>query len=175
MVLSMQPSFALASRNVADAEKEYSLAVDSYDQVVLPLLASNTDVRRWAVLSLIASGIEHVYTGIEGALKSVLNEVDGGVHGGPEEFHKALLAQAAAKTSDREPIISEEAYSLLNELRGFRHVERNVYIHRFRADDVQADFERLKAAFPIVISDIKNFIEAMSSIDDTNSTPGKKF
>jgi hypothetical protein len=131
-------------------------------------------------VSLTATGIEHVYTGIEGVLKTLVNEVDGGVHA-KEEFHKALLAQCLVETTDRPAILDQATHALVDELRGFRHAERNNYIHTLRAHDVDDNYKRMNAAMPAFRSDVLKFIEEMSTryaakdkaeADSEDDTPG---
>src|SRR5665647_3075812 len=104
----MHPAFALASRKLEQLQKEYDLFVRSYSSVIIALKAQGTEEALWSSVVITSTGIEHVYTGIEGVLKSLLNDIDGGIFARAAEYHKALVAQAAAETSNRPAIISEE-------------------------------------------------------------------
>lgn len=136
--------------------------MEAYEVVVVPLKSKNDDASQWAWVSLTATGIEHVYTGIEGVLKTLVNEVDGGVHA-KEEYHKALLAQCLVETTERPAILDQVTHALVDELRGFRHAERNNYIDALRAHEVDDNYKRMNAAMPAFRSDVLKFIEEMST------------
>ena len=158
----MHPDFALASAKMGEIEKEYDRFLEVYETLVVPLKADPTPIKEWGWVSMTSTGIEHVYTGIEGVLKTLVTLFDGYVHGPKDEYHKNLLAQALIETPDRSAILDGETYDQLNELRGFRHAERNNYVHALRAPEVQDNFERLKSALPLFKRDINDFIDAMS-------------
>ena len=158
----MHPAFALASRKLEQLEKEYELFLRSHAAVIVPLQGKDTEESRWSSVALTSTGIEHVYTGIEGVLKSLLGDIDGGVFAKSDEYHKALLAQSAAATDDRPPIISDRTFELFDELRGFRHAERNNYGHALRPADVEDNFRRTKDAMRQFRDEVKTFITSMS-------------
>ncbi len=74
---------------------------------------------------------ESLFTGMEGVLKLVLGAVGEKVLSasmdGQHNFHAQLIAQAALPTASRPSVISDELHKRLDDLRKFRHLERNVY------------------------------------------------
>ena len=87
--------------------------------------------------------------------------VDGGVFAAAESWHGQLLAQAAASNDEngRSTVIAEQTYRLLDELRAFRHVDRNVYRHLLRDREVDENFKKLCEAFPLFESDVNSFMQ----------------
>ena len=154
----MHPAFALTQRRLLELREEFGLFIAA-EALVVGLLAQNTEkAAEWARNALRGTGVESVYTGIEGILKDLLLETDGQVFAAPESWHAHLLAQAAAATDERAAIISEPVYTKLDEIRRFRHVERNVYRQEFREPDVVRNFELLKEVFPEFVADIERLI-----------------
>ena len=163
MGLWMHPAFALASLKLEQLKKEHDRFLDAHISVIAPLKAKNDETSQWAWVSLTATGIEHVYTGIEGVLKTLVTQIDGKVHSGKDEYHKALLAQSLLSTKDRPAIIAEATHILIDELRGFRHAERNNYIHELRPYDVEDNYDRMNEAVPVFRDEVLKFLEDMSA------------
>lgn len=82
-----------------------------------------------------------------------------------------LLAQAAQCNENRDAIISEEVFEMMNKLRAFRHIERNVYRHMLREDAVNENFERMKIVFPDFASEASNFINNYGRESDSVPRP----
>jgi hypothetical protein len=87
------------------------------------------------------SGIESLYTGMENTLKLVLKAFGEKIDADHDDltrtgFHARLIEKAAAFTPSRPAIISAALYIHLDELRKFRHLERNVYGSSLRSDRV---------------------------------------
>jgi hypothetical protein len=110
--------------------------------------------------ALRASGIEGVYTGIEGVLKEILAVADEGVFA-RGSWHAHLLAQAAAPNEQRgrPAIISDHVYEKLDRLRAFRHIERNIYRHLLRESDVDENLVLLTEVFPLFEAEIGSFLK----------------
>ena len=157
----MHPAFSLAKRKLDETRREYDLAVRIEAEVSRSLSAQDNDVAKASATALRATGIEGVYTGAEGILKEVLAVADGGVVSVGEAWHSRLLAQAAlpATESGRTAIISPEVYDVLDRLRSFRHIERNVYRHSLRDDSVIENFALMVAIFPKFEAELRDFID----------------
>jgi hypothetical protein len=151
----MHPAFALARRKLVETRAEYDSFLSAEAQKIAPLDHDNSPAAEWLRVSGRATGIEGVYTGIEGCLREVLNVTDGGVFAFPGRFHAQVLAQAAEPTTDRPPLISA-----LDALRQFRHRERNVYRHRRIESGVNENLARLKTTFPQLECEVAAFIAA---------------
>jgi hypothetical protein len=156
----MHPALSLAKRKLDDLEAEFNQVMAIEAEVVPQLTTLGTQAALSAKSSLRATGIEGVYTGIEGVLKEILTVVDGGVFAGAESWHAHLLAQAAAPNDEkrRPALISEKTYRSLDRLRSFRHIERNLYRHLLREREVAENLERLTLALPLFKAEIGMFL-----------------
>lgn len=105
-----------------------------------------------AYLDSVALNLHGFYSGFERIFTQVAEVVDDDLPNG-ENWHKLLLQQMTRVMPDTRPaVISAETERLLDELRRFRHVVRNVYTHNFNPENIGklvkfADevLERLKA------------------------------
>ena len=79
----------------------------------------------------VALNLHGLYNGLERIFERIAAVVDGSVPRG-KNWHQVLLKQMTNEvTSVRPAVISDRTYTQLNELRGFRHVVRNVYTFKF--------------------------------------------
>jgi len=161
----MHPTLSLAKRKLDDLQIEFDQATATEADVVPGISAQNSLLAFRAVATLKASLIEGVYTGTEGLLKEILSVVDGGIPSSGESWHARLLAQAAQSSTERDPIISEEVFAMLDKLRAFRHIERLLYRHSLREDSVDENFELMKEALPAFVADVETFIAQYRSED----------
>lgn len=80
-----------------------------------------------AVCRIIGSILHDYYIAVENVFKSVAKRIDGSLITG-EYWHKELLEQMTLDVPGiRPPLITQETFVLLDDLRGFRHVFRHVY------------------------------------------------
>jgi len=100
----------------------------------------------------IALNLHGFYSGFERIFTQIAETVDGNLPHG-ENWHELLLRQMTNEVPNVRPaVISTETRNLLDELRRFRHVVRNVYTHKFNATNIgklvgfaSDAFERLNA------------------------------
>ena len=108
---------------------------------------SNDDV----YLDSVALNLHGFYSGFERVFIQIAETVDVNVPRG-DNWHELLLRQMLSEIPRIRPaVISAETGRLLDELRRFRHVVRNVYTHKFNPEKIEilvksaADvYERLK-------------------------------
>jgi hypothetical protein len=105
-------------------------------------LAVGDEYERWVAKTSRAAGVESLFTGMESVLKLVLEAVNEKVFNNPADgqhrFHAQLRAQVATATDMRPAVISKNLHSKLDDLRKFRHLERNVYSDVLDDDKVEA-------------------------------------
>jgi hypothetical protein len=116
----------------------------------------------------IASRIDNAYTGIEKCIEDLLYEWDGEIPKG-DDWHKKLLIRAAATINDRPAILGQDTFSVLNELRSFRHFERNLYSKVLNEDELARNAERAKQAFELFNRDIVRLKQLFNQDSDSGS------
>ncbi|MBW1962887.1 MAG: hypothetical protein JRH18_23690 [Deltaproteobacteria bacterium] len=89
------------------------------------------------VYAALAMSLHDLYTGCERILLRLISNIDGGIPKS-KKWHLELLRQATLPISEiRGPILSDkENYEFLSELRGLRHVIRNVYVYRLKRENL---------------------------------------
>ena len=101
----------------------------------------------------LASGVEKIYTGCERVMAMIANDIDGARIERNEGWHISLLKRMAHPFPDvRDAVISAECFRMLDQLRAFRHRERNTYglildrgIVLERALQTRAAFEKFRS------------------------------
>ncbi|MFN8456908.1 MAG: hypothetical protein U0401_19965 [Anaerolineae bacterium] len=85
------------------------------------------------------------------------------------QWHTQLLKRMTLDVRPiRPPVISQEAYIYLNELRGFRHLFRNAYVLQFdpeRLNLVLREAIKLKAIYETEINEFLDFLEQLAQTD----------
>lgn len=100
----------------------------------------------------VALNLHGFYSGFERIFTHIAETIDDNLPRG-ENWHELLLKQMMSEVPGIRPaVISAETGRLLDELRRFRHVVRNVYTHSFNPENIgkligyaSDAFERLKA------------------------------
>jgi hypothetical protein len=164
---SMHPAFAIIPIKQRDLLAEYD-RLKTVEKKYLANLAEGDADAAWLAKTARASAIESLYTGMEGILKVLVAQSDGAIFQSGDaqqqhSFHMQLLAQAMTATDKRPSIITDELYGLLDELRKFRHVERNHYGNELLPDRVETMMQSVVAAVPLFVVATNTYIETMSS------------
>ncbi|MCA1900246.1 MAG: antitoxin [Chloroflexi bacterium] len=80
-------------------------------------------------LDAVALNLHSVYSGFERIFTHIAETIDGGLPSG-DNWHLLLLRQMKKEVAGMRPaVISSEVEEILDELRRFRHLIRNVYTH----------------------------------------------
>lgn len=88
-------------------------------------------------LDSVALNLHGFYSGFERVFGQIAEIIDGDMPGG-ENWHELLLTQMTKEIPKIRPaVISNETRRLLDELRRFRHVVRNVYTHTFNPRGIE--------------------------------------
>ncbi|WP_250957039.1 hypothetical protein [Rhizobium sp. CG5] len=82
----------------------------------------------WLHIAGLASGIEKVYTGCERIMATIAVQLDKSPISRDQGWHATLLRRMHnAFPGVREALLADDTYDALNDLRAFRHRERNSY------------------------------------------------
>ena len=124
------------------------------DIKVLPVAA------RPYIQESIANKLADVYNGIENIFKRIASEVDMHSPTG-ESWHKNLLTQMTEQRPERPPVISENTFSLLDELLKFRHAFNNIYGEELVYEKIEPHAKSIDALFASVSEDLNMFTDSL--------------
>ena len=112
----------------------------------------------------VALNLHGLYSGLERLFEIIAANVDGTMPAG-ENWHRELLEQIAMEIPKIRPaVISNASFLALNELRGFRHIVRNVYAFNFDP----AKMHKLVKNAPILFSNVRAELMAFADfLEDT--------
>jgi hypothetical protein len=136
----MHPAFASVVVDLDELDHELQMlrAAEAAD---LKSLSGGDPVQRWISTTSRASAVESLFTGMERVLKRILSIMGEDVFEAKQDrshhqFHRQLIAQSAISYRARPPVISTGLRDKMDELRKFRHFERNSYGHSLESDRV---------------------------------------
>lgn len=113
-----------------------------------------------AFVDSVALGLHGFYTGAERVFEMIAASIDQSMPSSGH-WHLALLEQMAGV---RPAVISSEAFSLLSELRRFRHVVRNAYTHDFDPAKIETIVNILPIAESYVVTELSAFADFLEAI-----------
>lgn len=156
----MRPIFARLEHQLAKAEQELRRieeAVGLFDGM------EATPAADWARRTSVAGGIEGVYSGLEGILKGIAEDIDGHVPQGNAWHAKLLETMALDVPGVRPAVLLQETYRMLDDLRRFRHAVRSNYGMDLRDPDIAANLDRVRRVVPLFRRDFQQFVDAMGA------------
>ncbi len=104
------------------------------------------------------------YNGAEKIFLLIARKIDGDIPSGTE-WHKELLEQMMLNLPNkRPPVITSKTYELLIELRGFRHVFRNIYGADLNHNNLIDNLKSLSKLSESLNKDINFFLEQMEKL-----------
>lgn len=108
--------------------------------------------------------LHNFYTGCERIFKLIAKEVNG-VLSQDFDWHKRLLSQMALEIPHHRPaVISTATRTALEELLGFRHIVRNLYVYELKPERVEELVNVALNLHPRLAQEIKNFIAFLENI-----------
>ncbi len=112
----------------------------------------------------IAGILQDYYSGVERVFKRVAVEIDERLPRG-ESWHRDLLAQMKREIPGlRPPLIAEETFTLLNELRSFRHRVGNIYTFNLLPEKVLGYLLKLPQINKNFEQDVFSFLARMKEM-----------
>jgi len=117
---------------------------------------------QWILLTAVASGVEHSYSGMEQVFRIIAAEIDGAVPTA-EDWHARLCALMFTPVPGRRPaVLPAGLRSELDDLRAFRHRVRNLYGSELAAEVVKEKAARTPATVTRVRSALRAFETAVT-------------
>ena len=125
-------------------------------------LGSNSEYFHQVLCRDIGFIIHSIYTGYERILKRIIKQIDGYLPEGGS-WHRELLNRSTLEIPGiRPPIINKELSENLEELLGFRHALRNLYIHQLKEKRIRELARLTIETFPLFQSQIEAFFANIS-------------
>lgn len=147
----MNKKYLVLAGRLREELQEIEKLIDRTEQGWLRAKSTGDDL----YLDGVALNLHGIYTGFERIFELIATHIDQTRPEGKNWHHELLRQMAAEIPMVRPPVISIESRNLLDELRGFRHVVRNVYAFNFDA----AKIERLVDNLSSFVSGIKTEIQ----------------
>ena len=112
---------------------------------------------REEIETTIAKNLADCYRGIESVFKRIALDVDLRIPDG-RMWHKELLIQMAEPQAERQPVISQETFELLQELLEFRHVFNNIYEEELLYEKTEKNAKQVDGLFNTLSKELDAFI-----------------
>jgi hypothetical protein len=119
-----------------------------------------------AFLDAVALNLQGFYTGAEQAWEAIAVDVDGGLPQGAN-WHRELLRQVSAPLVGVRPaVLHDGTFQMMDELRRFRHVVRNVYSQNLDAARVSELGNDLPRCASMLRRDTEAFLSFLREAGD---------
>ena len=105
----------------------------------------------------IAKNIVDCYRGIETIFKQIAMDIDLRMPDG-SRWHKELLIQMTEPYAERQPVISQETFEILEELLEFRHVFNNIYEKKLTYSKTEKNAKQIGELFDNIFKELNAFI-----------------
>ena len=152
----MRGIFVDIENELGDIEKEIAMLAGGVE--IYRKSTSEDPAWSWLAVQGLASGVEKIYTGCERVMQMIASEIDGSKISHGDGWHSSLLKRIANPFPGvRDAVISEETYRALDQLRSFRHRERNSYGLVLDAEIVLERASQAKPAFDSFKGDVLAF------------------
>jgi predicted component of type VI protein secretion system len=112
----------------------------------------------------VALNLHGFYAGLERLFQLIAATIDGDVPQGAN-WHTLLLEQMTSEVPLMRPaVISADTRHALDEYRGFRHIVRNVYAHRFDPARMQVLMQHLPETLAQVCAELLAFADYLDQV-----------
>lgn len=117
-----------------------------------------------AQLDSVAYQVHNIYCAAEDLLKLVAHAFENQIGAGGE-WHRTLLLRLSQPVQGVRPLlISEETFTVMNALRGFRHFVRHAYGADIEIAQLQANLRLAQRLPSLLAQDIQVFLNALSTL-----------
>lgn len=153
--MSSNAFHALLSGLLSDIEVEGNRLQAAYDRE-RSALVSGDDVDKLVACAALGSIVSKIYTKAEDVFSKIAKKIDLDLPSG-DGWHIDLLRQMKTATGDRPAVLSTESFEQFDQLRRFRHFERNSYASDLSPDLIPEKVELALAAIPNLQRDFAAF------------------
>jgi len=112
-------------------------------------------------LESVAYQIHNFYNAVEDLLKTIAVQFENQVTD-TSRWHQLILQRMTQEIIGVRPaFLSQSSFEALNVLRGFRHFFRHAYGVPIDYDQLTANLNRVREAFPLLEQDVKSFLHQL--------------
>ena len=115
---------------------------------------------REEIETTIAKNLVDCYRGIENIFKQIAMDIDLRMPDG-SRWYKELLTQMAESQAERQPVISQESFEILEELLEFRHVFNNIYGEELVYERTEKNAKQIGELFDSLSKELDTFIACL--------------
>jgi predicted nucleotidyltransferase len=120
----------------------------------------------WGRTTAIASAVHNAYNGVEDVLFNLANDVDDCVPKG-DTSHQDLLDQMHVGIAGKRPAVLDDAlYTVLTELKRFRHLVRHRYGFDFDPARIDTNLARMREALPSFVTAVRALERHVTTADE---------
>ena len=112
---------------------------------------------REEIETTIAKNLVDCYRGIENIFKQIAMDIDLRIPDG-SRWHKELLIQMSESQAERQPVISEAIFEVLEEFLEFRHVFNNIYGEELIYERTEKNAKQIGELFGTLSKELDAFI-----------------
>ena len=112
---------------------------------------------REEIETTIAKNLVDCYRGMENIFRRIALDVDLRMPDG-SRWHKELLTQMVEPQAERQPVISQETFEILEELLEFRHVFNNIYGEELVYEQTERNAKQIDKLFNSLSKELDAFI-----------------
>jgi predicted nucleotidyltransferase len=120
---------------------------------------------REEIETTIAKNLVDCYRGMENIFRRIALDVDLRIPDG-SMWHKELLVQMVEPRAERQPVISQETFELLQELLEFRHVFNNIYGEELVYEKTEENAKQISELFNSLSEELEAFIADLEKQDN---------
>lgn len=148
-------------QRISDERKKIEETVGKISERLEKIKTAPVEYRE-EIKTTIAKNLVDCYRGMENIFRRIALDVDLRIPDG-SRWHKELLAQMVAPQVERQPVISQEMFELLQELLEFRHVFNNIYGEELVYERTERNAKQIGELFESLSEELDVFINALKT------------
>ena len=143
-------------QRISDERNKIEGALKKIEERLEKIKAAPVEYRE-EIETTIAKNLVDCYRGMENIFRRIALDVDLRMPDG-SRWHKELLTQMAAPQAERQPVISQETFEILEELLEFRHVFNNIYGEELVYEQTERNAKQIGELFKSLSKELDAFI-----------------
>lgn len=145
--------------DVENEIRRIGIEIEAVGRKIKRLESENDSENRDSHLTAIAAILQSIYNGYERVLEILIKAIDGDLPTA-RDYHIALLRRAVSPIADIRPsILNQKTFEILDDIRKYRHVFRNIYHYQLKPGKVRLLAEMGISAYNLFKIDIEEFLK----------------